>query len=61
MIDIEDQIRTVLCSEADAMRVPEVMPGKHVTRVVQLRAHLAGARPLRSPLPLRLWWLRQVW
>ena len=38
MIDIEDQIRTVLRSEADAMRVPEVMPGKHVTRVVQMRA-----------------------
>jgi len=36
MTDVEEQISTVLTSQANAMRVPEVVPGERLARVVEL-------------------------
>jgi hypothetical protein len=44
MIDLEHQIRAVLRSEADAMRIPAARPGVYVAPVIQMPAPRGRAR-----------------
>ncbi len=45
MTNIEDQIRFVLRSQADAMHVPEARPGEHLAHIVPMPTRRHRARP----------------